>query len=75
MKLGFIRNPWKDFAVATGLWGKSKNINFGSPQGVVLVKGNSVPKRILALLLGIIYVIVIKLVRLYGSIKYKKLLL
>ncbi len=73
VKIGFIRNPWKDFQVATGLW-KGK-FDFSSPQGVVLVKGNSLPKKILIIALGIFYVLLIKLVRLYGSIKYKKLLI
>jgi glycosyltransferase involved in cell wall biosynthesis len=73
VKLGFIRNPWKDFEVATGLW-KGK-FDFSSPQGIVLIKGNSLPKKILIILLGIGYVVLVKTARLYGSIKYGKLLI
>jgi len=73
IKLGFIRNPRKDFEVATGLW-KGK-FDLSSPQGVVLLHANSAPKKVAVLLLGIIYVIAVKCVRLYGSIKYGKLLL
>ncbi|MFA6268454.1 MAG: glycosyltransferase family A protein [archaeon] len=73
VKLGFIRNPWKDFEVATGLW-KGK-FDFSSPQGIVLVKGNSIPNKILIALLGLGYVFLVKTSRLYGSIKYRKLLL
>jgi glycosyltransferase involved in cell wall biosynthesis len=73
IKLGFIRNPKKDFAVATGLW--KGNFDLSSPQGVVLVKGDTFVKKILIVLMGLAYVIAIKSVRLYGSIKYKKLLI
>ncbi|MCX6800741.1 MAG: glycosyltransferase family A protein [Candidatus Diapherotrites archaeon] len=73
IKIGFIRNPLKDFEAATGLW-KGK-FDFSSPQGVVLLKGNSFPKKIAIIPLGICYVICVKVVRLYGSIKYGKLLI
>jgi len=73
IKIGFLRNPKIDFAVATGLW-KGK-FDLSSPQGVVLVKGDTFAKKILIILMGIAYVIVIKSVRLYGSLKYGKLLL
>ncbi len=73
VKLGFIRNPKLDFFTATGMW-KGK-FDFSSPQGVVLVRGNKGWKKIVIILLGILYVIGIKCVRFYGSIKYGKLLI
>jgi len=73
IKLGFIRNPWKDFQTATGLW-KGK-FNLSSPQGVVMIKGSTWWKKIIIIIMGLCYVLAIKSVRLYGSIKYGKLLL
>ncbi|MFA5358081.1 MAG: glycosyltransferase family A protein [archaeon] len=73
VKFGFIRNPIKDFEVATGMW-KGK-FDFSSPQGVVLIRGDSIPKKIAIIFLGVFYVICVKTVRIYGSIKYGKLLI
>lgn len=78
VKLGFIRNPWKDFAAATGLWWKgtkSKDFALSSPQGVKLIEGKSFLHVIAIIVLGIVYVLLVKGARLYGSIKYGTLLL
>ncbi|MFH1751949.1 MAG: glycosyltransferase family A protein [archaeon] len=77
VKLGFIRNPVKDFQAATGGWwhGKDKRFSLSSPQGVMLIS-NKTPLHSLAIILGgAIYVILVKIVRLYWSFKYRKLLI
>ena len=56
IKLGFIRNPVKDFQVATGLWAGKKNFSASSPQGVYFVRNKTPLHTILIILLGIFYV-------------------
>ena len=73
IRFGFIRNPIIDFKIATGMWKGSFELS--SPQGVVLVSGKSTLGKITVILLGIVYVFAVTLVRLYSSIKYRKLLL
>ena len=75
IKFGFIRSPLEDFRVATGLWGERKNLSLSSPQGVVLLRNKTPFHFILIILLGIVYVFLVKLARLYGSLIYKKLLI
>lgn len=75
IKLGFIRSPLKDFKVATGTWVKRGKINLSSPQGIVLLENRSPFHTIAIILGGVIYVVSVKLMRLYGSIKYRKLLI
>jgi glycosyltransferase involved in cell wall biosynthesis len=75
IKLGFIRNPVKDFQVAVGTWGSDKKMKLSSPQGVVLLENTTPIHTIVILLGGVLYVLSVKLVRLYGSIKYRKLLI
>jgi len=75
IKFGFIRSPLEDFRVATGLWGERKNLSLSSPQGVVLLRNKTPLHFILIVLLGIVYVFLVKLARLYGSLIYKKLLI
>ena len=75
IKLGFIRNPIKDFQVATGTWAKGRKLSLSSPQGIVLIEKKSPLHAIVIVVGGIIYVVVVKFMRLYGSIKYRKLLI
>ncbi len=75
IKLGFIRSPLRDFQVATGTWVKRGKINLSSPQGIVLLENRSPFHTIAIVLGGVIYVVSVKLMRLYGSIKYRKLLI
>lgn len=75
IKFGFIRNPIKDFENAVGLWWKkSFDLKLGSPQGVTLIENKSFLHTTLIVLLGLVYVVLVKLARLYGSIRYGKLL-
>ncbi len=75
VKLGFIRNPLEDFKVATGMWKGSKVSELGSPQGVTLIKNKSPLHFLIIILLGLSYVLLVKMARLSGSIKYGKLLI
>lgn len=76
IRFGFLRNPWRDFEVATGLWWKKeRDFRLASPQGVTLIENHS-PLHALAIVAGgIAYAVLVKLVRLYGSLRYGKLLL
>lgn len=76
IRLGVIRNPWKDFEVATGLWQEKGKRTFalGSPQGVTLIEGKSPLHMIAIIMMGVCYVILVKLARLYGSVKFGKIL-
>lgn len=75
IKLGFIRNPVRDFQVATGTWAKGGKFRLSSPQGIVLIEKKSPLHAIVIVVGGIIYVVVVKFMRLYGSMKYRKLLI
>lgn len=64
-----IVSPLEDFKHATGLWYRGKPMQISSPQGIILLKGNTLTKPII-FLGGILYAILLKFVRLYGSIKF-----
>ncbi len=75
IKLGFVRNPLRDFEAATGLWWKrNPRLVLSSPQGVPLIENKSALHAFLIVLIGIAYVFWVKIARFYGSIKYGKLL-
>lgn len=76
VKAGFIVNPVKDFQVVTNLWeGSSKELKLCSPRGIELIK-NKTPLHAVAIVgLGFLYVLGVKLFRLWGSIKFRKLLI
>ena len=65
----------KDFNKATGQWMKKGELKLSSPTGVVFVEGSSPIHKLIILCGGIAYAIMVKLSRLYGSIKYGKLLI
>lgn len=75
VRLGFLISPVDDFKRATGLWGSSKEFSLSSPQGILILKGNNIFYKIIIFLFGIVYALLLKFIRLYGSIKFKKLLL
>ncbi|MBI4175876.1 MAG: glycosyltransferase [Candidatus Aenigmarchaeota archaeon] len=75
IRLGFLRNPVADFKTATGLWHRSREFTLKSPQGVVLLRGDKAGSKVLIFLLGLAYVSLVKLARLYGSVKYWKLMI
>lgn len=75
IKFGFLRNPLRDFKTATGLWASRGNLSLSSPQGARLIESKSFLHTILIIILGFAYTFLVKLARLYGSFKYKKLLI
>ena len=75
IRYGFLRNPLKDFQVATGTWKGGGEMSLSSPQGLVLIENRTPIHGLLIVLGGVFYVLCVKLARLYGSIKYGKLLI
>lgn len=75
IKFGFIRNPIKDFQVATGLWAGKDNFSFSSPQGVRIIENKTFFHTLIIIFLGIIYVFLVAFARLYGSFLFKKFLI
>jgi glycosyltransferase involved in cell wall biosynthesis len=75
IKLGFIVNPLNDFKTATGLWHEKGKMNLSSPRGIIFLENKSLIHSIIILFGGILYVIAVKTARLYGSIKFRKLLI
>ncbi len=75
IKLGFVRNPLRDFENATGLWWKKNpRVVLASPQGVPLLENRTPVHTLFIIFVGVLYAFAVKLSRLYGSIKYGKLL-
>jgi len=74
IKAGFLIPPLSDYRKATGLWG-SNSLSVSSPQGVAFIRGGNILSTFVIMSIGIAYTFLMKLVRLYGSIRYNKLLL
>lgn len=75
IKIGFIRNPFRDFDIATGRWKKRGLLELSSPQGIVLMKNKTIIHLVIIIVLAWLYVFLVKLFRFYGSLKFKKLLI
>ncbi len=75
IKFGFIVNPLNDFKAATGLWHKKGKMNLSSPRGIIFMENKSLIHSIIIFLGGISYVLAVKLMRLYASIKFGRLLI
>lgn len=74
IKFGFLVDPKKDFDAISGGW-KGSELNVSSPRGITFMENKSILHAIAIIFIGIAYVIALKLVRLWGSIKYRKLLI
>lgn len=74
IRLGFLRNPVLDFRTATGLWHEGGKLSLSSPQGIRIIDNRTPLHALAIIILGIGYVFAVKLARLYGSIKFGKLL-
>lgn len=76
--LGITHGFWipmrKDYKKATGQWKKGE-FQLSSPTGVVFIQAKTPIHKLLIILGGIFYAVMTKLSRLYGSIKYGKLLI
>lgn len=75
VRMGFIVNPLNDFRAATGKWHEGGKLNLSSPRGIIFIENKNLLHTLLIFLLGISYVLSVKLVRLNASIKYGKLLI
>lgn len=83
IKFGFLRNPIKDFNTVTYRWPDGapadlkpgERLRLSSPRGIVYLDAKTPIHTVAIILIGIAYVFAVKLARLWGSIKYKKLLL
>jgi len=75
IKLGFIVNPAADFGLATGRWKGKGGLEVSSPRGISFIKNKSPLHFLAIILLGLAYMLALKLTRLYASIKFGKLLL
>jgi glycosyltransferase involved in cell wall biosynthesis len=76
IKFGFIRNPIKDFQIATGLWSRKKRkINLSSPQGIVFIENKTIFHILVIFLMGIFYTFGVKYARFVGSLKFNKFLI
>ncbi|MBU0662017.1 MAG: glycosyltransferase family A protein [Candidatus Diapherotrites archaeon] len=74
VKMGFLVNPFADWATATNQWGKGGELRLGSPRGLTFVQNKS-PMHALAIIGAAWgYVLCVKAYRLSGSIKFGKLL-
>lgn len=74
IKWGFIRNPLHDFRAATGMWHKDVDYSLSSPQGITILENRSPLHGVAIFFAGLGYLSLVKLYRLYGSIKYGKML-
>lgn len=74
IKWGFVRDPLDDFKTATGLWFSSENYGLRSPQGVKFIDNSSLLHEIAIISSGALYVMLVKAIRLYGSLIHAKLL-
>ncbi len=75
VKLGFIVNPKADFSAACNLWnGSSKKMKLCSPRGLVLIENKSPLHALAIVFLAFVYMVLVKLSRLWGSIRFRKLL-
>jgi len=70
-----ITDPADDFRRATGLWRDGGRMELSSPQGVVLVRGDTAVGRIVAVAGGLAYVVAVRAARLTGALRYRTVLL
>lgn len=75
VKFGFIVSPGFDFSVATGLWHSKGKLELSSPRGITYLRNRTILHTILIVLGGLGYVVAVKLVRLWASFKFGKLLI
>jgi len=75
VKLGFLVSPMADFNVVANLWqGSDKKLKLCSPRGIVLIRNKSPFHALAIVFFAGLYVLAIKLFRLFGSIRFGKLL-
>ena len=76
IKYGHFISPVVDFKKVTGLWNEEDKIfSISSPRGIHFLENETPLHSIAIIFAGIGYVIVIRLVRIYASLKYGKVLI
>ena len=75
VRWGFLIPPTKGFKIASGTWADQEIPSLSSPKGVTIMSGKSIFQRPIIYLLAVVYVFSLMAIRLYGSLKYRKLLL
>ncbi|MDO8624508.1 MAG: glycosyltransferase family A protein [Candidatus Diapherotrites archaeon] len=75
IRFGFLVDPFADFGVATGLWQKGGKLELSSPRGITFFENKSPFHAALIVLGGIGYVLAVKSMRLWASLKHRKLLI
>jgi GT2 family glycosyltransferase len=72
---GFLVSPMADFRVATGTWHKGGRLKLSSPRGITFLENKSFFHLVLIASFGIFYVVLVKLFRFLGSLKFGRLVL
>lgn len=75
VKFGFLRNPLADYKAASGQWWSKDNFVLSSPQGITFIENKSPFHAGLIVLSAVGYATIVKVPRLYGSLKFGKLLI
>jgi len=75
VKLGFVVNPVRDFAVVTGIWMEPYKLVLSSPRGMRFVENKTPLHALFIIAVGLGYVIAVKFFRLLGSVRFGTLLL
>lgn len=75
IKFGFLINPMRDFGAVTGLWHKKSKFRLSSPRGITYLENKTPIHTLIIIFIGIGYVLAVKTMRLYASIKFGKLLI
>ncbi len=76
VKFGFLVDPRYDFSVATGTWhAGGGTFGLSSPRGIVFLENKSPLHALIIALMGLLYVVAVKIVRLHGSLTFRRLLL
>jgi glycosyltransferase involved in cell wall biosynthesis len=74
VKWGFLVDPREDFKSITGNWAGQKEFNISSPRGITFLDNKSPLHTLAIVCIALGYVAALKLVRLYASLKFGKLL-
>jgi glycosyltransferase involved in cell wall biosynthesis len=75
IKFGFLVNPAADFGLATGRWKGKGGLEVSSPRGIKFIENKSLLHLVAIIMLGICYMLGLKVARLYASVKFGKLLI
>jgi cellulose synthase/poly-beta-1,6-N-acetylglucosamine synthase-like glycosyltransferase len=75
IKHGFLVDPKSDFKAITGSWAGQKEFNISSPRGITFLENKSPWHALIIWGVALTYVLALKMVRLYGSFRFGKLLI